>query len=90
MKLFNIIPVYVNRGFLFTYTGDITMEFTWFICGLLTAWLMYHDKEKIPVVKSIFVVFFGLLSLVVWILFHLGYAINNPMYKQNVTTGKSK
>lgn len=56
----------------------------WWVCGLLTAWLMYHDKEKIPVVKAIFVTFFGTLSLIVWSLFNLGYSIVNPLYKRTV------
>ena len=54
----------------------------WIACGLLTAWLMYHKKEEIPVVKSILVALFGVFSLIVWALFNLGYKINNPMIKQ--------
>ena len=56
----------------------------WWACGLATAWLMYHDKEKIPVVKAILVTFFGILSLIVWSLFNLGYAIVNPLYRKEV------
>ena len=60
------------------------MGFIWLTCGLLTAWLLYHDKEKIPVVKAILVVLFGFLSLIVWALFHLGHTINNPMAKKEI------
>lgn len=56
----------------------------WWACGLLTAWLMYHDKEKIPVVKAILVTFFGFFSLIIWSLFNLGYTITNPMAKRTV------
>lgn len=62
----------------------ITMGLIWLTLGVLTAWLMYHDKEKIPVVKAILVTIFGVFSLIVWSLFNLGYAINNPMQRRNV------
>ena len=45
---------------------------------------MYHDKEKIPVVKAIFVTIFGALSLIVWSLFNLGYALVNPLYQKEI------
>jgi hypothetical protein len=60
------------------------MGLIWLAAGLLTAWLMYHDKEKIPVVKAILITLFGWLSLIIWGLFHLGYTINNPMTKREV------
>jgi hypothetical protein len=55
----------------------------WLIAGLATAWLMYHDKPKIPVVKAILIVICGWIGLIVWALFNLGYAINNPTVKKS-------
>ena len=53
----------------------------WICAGLVTAWLMYHDKKEIPVVKAILVSLLGIVSLVVWGLYNIGYKLNNPMIK---------
>jgi len=49
----------------------------WFIAGLGTAYLMYGEKDKLPLLKVILVILFGGASFVVWILFNLGTEVDN-------------
>lgn len=49
----------------------------WFGFGVLTAWLMYGTKEKIPVVKTVCVILFGMISFFIWMLFNLTTEVNN-------------
>ena len=53
----------------------------WFVFGFLTAYLMYGKKEEIPVFKAALVIFFGILSFIVWVLGNLNVKIQNPLPK---------
>ena len=52
----------------------------WILAGLLTVWLMYGQKESVPVFKAIVIAIFGLVSLFVWCVANVGKSVPNPFY----------
>lgn len=59
------------------------LEFLYFVAGLLTAYLMYGSKERIPVFKALIVILFGYFSLFVWCIGNFGSSIQNPPHKKD-------
>lgn len=54
----------------------------WLASGLFTAYLMYGKKEEISVLRAFLVTIFGVLSLVIWLIWNMNKKIHNPLIKK--------
>ena len=54
----------------------------WILAGLFTTYLIYRNKENVPVFKAVLVTLFGWLSLIVWVIANIGKSVPNPFYKK--------